>query len=94
MLSTVRSAGTYAVLARAAAAVAYVACPDLDSARRCLSDCRSRGFRAVVESCPPDQKEALELCPHPGSQLAVMQRIKDQFDPHHLLNPGRLYNLI
>ena len=94
MLSTVRSAGTYAVLARAAAAVAYVACPDLDSARRCISDSRSRGFRAIVESCPADQKEALELWPHPGSQFAVMQRIKDQFDPHHLLNPGRLYNLI
>lgn len=94
LLSTVRSVETSAVLARAAAAVAYVACPDLDSTRRCLSACRSRSFRAIVESCPADQKEALELWPHPGTQLAVMQRIKDQFDPHHLLNPGRLYNLI
>ncbi len=94
VLITVRLTGTTAVLARAAAAVAYAACPDLDSARRCLSVCRSQGFRAIVESCPPDQKEALELWPHPGSQLAVMQRIKDQLDPHHLLNPGRLYNLI
>ena len=94
MLSTVRTTGTSAVLARAAAAVAYAACPDLDSAQRCLSACRSRGFQAIVESCPPDQKEALELWPRPGTQLAVMQRIKDQLDPHHLLNPGRLYNLI
>ena len=94
MLSTVGSTGTSAVLARAAAAVAYAACPDLDSARRCLRACLSQGFSAIVESCPPDQKEALELWPHPGSQLAVMQRIKDQFDPHRLLNPGRLFNLI
>ena len=94
MLNTAASAEPSAILTRTAAAIAYVACPDLDSARRCSTACRAQGFPTIVESCPADQKGTLELWPHPGTQFAVMQRIKDQLDPSCLLNPSRLYNLI
>jgi glycolate oxidase FAD binding subunit len=94
MLTTIGSAGASAIVTRAAAGISYVGCPDLDSTQRCVTACRTQGFPTIIESCPADQKEALELWPHPGSQFAVMQRIKDQLDPDHFLNPGRLYNLI
>lgn len=94
MLKTAGSAGASAIVTRAAAAIAYVSCPDLESTQRCVTACRAKGFPTIVEACSADQKKALELWQHPGSQFAVMQRIKDQLDPGHLLNPGRLYNLI
>ena len=94
MLKTAGSAGASAIVARAAAAVAYVTCPDLDATQRCVAACRAQGYPTIVESCPADQKTALEHWVHPGSQFAVMQRIKDQLDPGRILNPGRLYNLI
>ncbi len=94
MLKTAGSAGASAIATRAAAAIAYVSCPDLDSTQRCVTACRAQGFPTIVEACPADQKSALESWPHPGSQFAVMERIKDQLDPGRILNPGRLYNLL
>lgn len=82
------------ILIRAAAAIAYVTCPDADATQRCLTTCRGQGLLAIVEFCPQDQKETLEMWAHPGSQLSVMQRIKDSLDPGHVLNPGRLFNRI
>ncbi len=82
------------ILIRAAAAIAYVTCPDADATQRCLTTCRRQGLLAIVEFCPQDQKETLEMWAHPGSQLSVMQRIKDSLDPGHVLNPGRLFNRI
>jgi glycolate oxidase FAD binding subunit len=82
------------ILIRAAAAIAFVTCLDADATQRCLATCRGQGLRAIVELCPQDEKEALELWAHPGEQLNVMQRIKDSLDPGHVLNPGRLFNRI
>lgn len=44
------------------------------------------GYRYVVES-----GEALLPWPAAGSSFAMMERIKQMFDPKNLLNPGRLY---
>lgn len=46
------------------------------------------GFLTVLEA-PHTWKQQIEVWGYPGSALPTMQRIKQQFDPHHLLNPGR-----
>ncbi|MBV9771959.1 MAG: FAD-binding oxidoreductase [Bryobacterales bacterium] len=49
---------------------------------------------SAVEFAPPDFRENTELWPHPGSGFAMMKKIKEMFDPHSLLNRGRLYGRI
>ncbi|MCS6951596.1 MAG: FAD-binding oxidoreductase [Bryobacterales bacterium] len=51
-------------------------------------------WKAVIEFAPEERKGELELWPSPGEDLAVMRRIKQNFDPDGLLNPGRLYGRI
>ncbi len=46
------------------------------------------GFLTVLDA-PPDWKQQIDVWGYPGNALSVMQRIKQQFDPHHLLNPAR-----
>ncbi len=48
----------------------------------------------ILESIPPRSCSPDEQWPNPGSDLAVMHKIKDMFDPNHLLNRGRLYGRI
>ena len=44
----------------------------------------------VVEKAPPSVKRLVEVWgPVNSGELAVMRRIKEQFDPARLLNPGR-----
>ena len=79
-------------LIRAGNAVGYVYCSGVDDARECLHAARTQGLAAVVEYAPVNQKTALEQWAAPGPELEVMRRIKDDLDPDHLLNPGRLFN--
>ena len=44
---------------------------------------------AVVERCAPEAKAGLDVWGHPGDGLALIMRIKEQMDPHHILNRGR-----
>ncbi|MDA1315646.1 MAG: FAD-binding oxidoreductase, partial [Acidobacteria bacterium] len=94
LIATVDTNGAAAILARAAAGIAFVVCPDVDAARLCLSTCRAKGLPAVVAHCPAPQKGSLELWADPGEELTVMQRIKHSLDPAGMLNPGRLFNRI
>ena len=80
------------LLVRAGNAVGYIYCSGVDDARECLNAARSQGFAAVVEYAPVGQKNALEQWAAPGPAFEVMRRIKDDLDPDHLLNPGRLFN--
>ena len=75
------------VVARAANAVAYLYSPE----PRPLS---ANGLRWAVEFAPDDVKAGMELWPGPGSDFVVMKNIKALFDPHGLLNRGRLYGRI
>ncbi len=52
------------------------------------------GGRGVIESAPTERKADLALWPSPGNDFAIMKKVKDMFDPKHLLNPGRLYGRI
>jgi len=48
----------------------------------------------VLEFASLDYKQDLDLWPARGNDLEMMKRMKELFDPHHLLNRGRLYNHI
>lgn len=49
---------------------------------------------SVVEFAPASYREKSDLWPQPGSDFAMMKRIKEMFDPQGLLNRGRLYGRI
>ena len=48
----------------------------------------NHGFLTVLEA-PQDLKLQVDLWGYSGNALKPMQQLKDQFDPHHVLNPGR-----
>jgi glycolate oxidase FAD binding subunit len=56
-----------------------------------FSDAREAVGRGVIEFAPQSLRESGLLWPSPGSDFAMMKKIKGMFDPHGLLNRGRLY---
>ena len=55
---------------------------------------RVRTGRSVIEFAPPVFRESAELWPDPGSDFAMMKKVKQMFDPLGLLNSRRLYGRI
>ncbi len=51
--------------------------------------CQSQGGFLSIQAAPLLLKQALDVWGYPGNALAVMQRLKAQFDPKNLLNPHR-----
>ena len=47
------------------------------------------GGDAIVERCPESVKEYIDVWGQEPSGMAIMRRIKGQFDPANVLNPGR-----
>lgn len=47
------------------------------------------GGDAIVERCPDSVKEYIDVWGQEPSGMAIMRRIKGQFDPANVLNPGR-----
>lgn len=47
------------------------------------------GGAFVVESCPLPVKRKLDVWGPVGPELAIMKRLKQQFDPERILSPGR-----
>lgn len=83
-----------ASIARAGSGVCYAYFTRADAAVRWLSSATRRGGKAIIEFAPDDQRAKLDLWPAPGSELEMMKKIKQMFDPNHLLNRGRLFRLI
>jgi glycolate oxidase FAD binding subunit len=81
-------------VARAATGVCYGYFETFEDAADWLEEGSARGWKAVVEFAPEDRDPAAVLWPAPGSDLEVMRRVKNLFDPGNLLNRGRLYNRI
>ena len=50
---------------------------------------REYGGTAVVEGCHPSVKAQMDVWGDAPEAMALMRRVKEQLDPHHLLNPGR-----
>ncbi len=93
LLQEARGAGCAAVL-RAGNAAGYCLAPDRESARRALEGLRGIGCHATLEGGSADAKRGLAQWEVSGNELAVMQRIKADFDPLLLLNRGRLYGVL
>lgn len=51
--------------------------------------CRTAGGHAVIEKLPPALKNGLDVWGYDAPALEIMRRIKAEFDPKGLLNPGR-----
>lgn len=83
-----------AALARAGSGVCYAYFTRAEAATRWLASAARRGWKAVIEFAPDDQRAKLDLWPAPGGELDMMKKIKTMFDPDHLLNRGRLFRLI
>jgi glycolate oxidase FAD binding subunit len=47
------------------------------------------GGSLVVEACPPALKEKIDVWGEPAADFPLMRRLKEQFDPQGILNPGR-----
>ncbi|MEZ5403491.1 MAG: FAD-binding oxidoreductase [Bryobacteraceae bacterium] len=76
-------------ICRAGNGVTYGFFPDVEAAAQWV---HTHG--GVLESIPPRSCSPDEQWPAPGSDLAVMRRVKAMFDPGNLLNRGRLYGRI
>ncbi len=48
----------------------------------------NKGFLTILEA-PPAIKEKLDVWGYTGNALEIMRRLKAQFDPNNILNPGR-----
>jgi glycolate oxidase FAD binding subunit len=81
-------------LARAANGVCYGYFSRTDAAAKWMAAAKRQPWRAVIEFAPEPEKAKLELWPDPGSDFAMMKKVKQMFDPRNLLNNGRLYRLI
>jgi glycolate oxidase FAD binding subunit len=62
---------------------------DLQLATRLRQAAASLGGTLVVEVAPPALKERLDIWGEPGPDFPIMRRLKEQFDPQGILNPGR-----
>ena len=51
--------------------------------------CRAAGGHAVIERVPPGMKSGIDVWGYDAPALSIMRRIKQEFDPKSLLNPGR-----
>ncbi len=78
-------------IARAGSGVCYGCFEVCQTACDWLKESTGRGWPGVIESGPPEECTAEQRWPAPGGDLAIMERIKRMFDPHHLLNRGRMY---
>jgi glycolate oxidase FAD binding subunit len=47
------------------------------------------GGSLVIEACPLALKEKIDVWGEPAADFPLMRRIKEQFDPQGILNPGR-----
>jgi glycolate oxidase FAD binding subunit len=81
-------------LARAGSGVCYGYFPHAGDLRHIERLCSKGLGKSVVEFAPQNVRETAELWPEPGSDFAMMKKVKEMFDPQYLLNRGRLYGRI
>ena len=87
----------FAVQAHAGNGIVYLALPNLaDDGWSSLvtnvlrpAACRHGGRAVVWSAANAAEAERYAVWGAPSGPVAIMQRIKDQFDPHQILNPGR-----
>ena len=85
-----------AVLVRAVGAVYAALLPSRANADDRLAACKevmdagnTNGGRSMIEWCPANVKREMSVWPAAGDNQALAQRLKNVFDPHGILAPGR-----
>lgn len=68
--------------------VLYAAAAGITEVERLRAQCVRLGGHAVVLTAPPEVRDILDMW-GPVHGLALMRRVKDQFDPAHRFAPGR-----
>jgi glycolate oxidase FAD binding subunit len=64
--------------------------PQLVSCSRELMDlCVASGAIPMIERCPLELKNVLNIWPPPGTEHEIAKRLKSVFDPQGILSPGR-----
>ena len=81
-------------IARAGSGVCYGYFQQAGELQRIADLYRGAQWKSVVEFAPQSVRETAELWPEPGSDFAMMKKVKEMFDPEYLLNRGRLYGRI
>jgi len=61
----------------------------VEAVRMLLAECRKSGGNLAVHRAPADLKKALPIWGEPGSDLALMKRIRTELDPSGVMSPGR-----
>jgi glycolate oxidase FAD binding subunit len=80
--------GDRVVRGSAGTGVLYAAVHDISEVELLRATCVRAGGHAIVLTAPDDVRDILDMWgPVPG--LALMRRVKDQFDPDHRFAPGR-----
>ena len=47
------------------------------------------GGKMVIERCPPEVKSGFDVWDDVGESISIMRRLKEQYDPKRIVNPGR-----
>jgi glycolate oxidase FAD binding subunit len=81
-------------IARAGTGVTYAYFHRGEAAAKWLAQAAPHGRHAVIEFASEAARLQYDLWPSPGSDFAMMKKIKHLFDPDSLLNRGRLYRLL
>lgn len=86
-------------ISRAASGVSYVYSRSWQSAAGVWQAAKQRGWNAIIEYAPDEIRATQELwlsprCRADSSSFAIMNRVKQVFDPGALLNRSRLYGRI
>ena len=61
----------------------------VDTIREVRAEAESAGGSLVVMAAPDGVRRELGAWGSPPATLELMRRLKDAFDPHRVLNPGR-----
>ena len=61
----------------------------VEAVRECRRVAQRHGGTAVVEICRPYIKTQMDVWGEEPGSMEIMRRLKEQFDPQHLLNRGR-----
>jgi glycolate oxidase FAD binding subunit len=87
------------LIARAASGVSYVYYTSWQGVASLWRTAQERGWSAVVEYAPDEIRSGKDLwlspnCGPGSATFGMMKKVKQMFDPHSLLNRGRLYGRI
>lgn len=90
-LSSVMEEMNTAAVARAGSGICHGYFAGWESAADWVEEAADRHRQALLEFVPEHGCHGRQRWPAPGSDFAVMERIKQMFDPKRLLNRGCLY---